>query len=462
VAPTARAFEKPAKQKLRAALALAKLNQSTGSPAEAHAALALALEVSPTPEMPETAEARALLAALAETDEVKADAAQRRRITQLQAAYGAALIAARGFGAPETTEAFARARESAAGDDSLERLAADYGLWVGSYVRGDLPAMKAQAAAFLADVAAKPDSGEAGVAHRVQGMTHLFAGEFVEAKRELKHALAVFLPGRDDDLAVRFPPDPGAAAMIYLAFALWALGEFDEVASLMERMRARVEGQSHATSLAHATALTAFFALMRGDRSQAGRSACKLGQIVRDHELPLFQAIGEFLAGWATVDGGSLVEGLEAMRRGVESVRRQNAVVFDGIIKIALAEAEVLVGDLEHALTVLDEALATCERTGHRAFEAELHRVCGEMLLKRDPAKPEPAEEVFRSAISVAKRQATRSFGLRAGLSLARLYQSTARPADAYAVLTPALEGFSPTPEMPEIAEAQALLSQLT
>jgi hypothetical protein len=147
VAPTARAFEKPAKQKLRAALALAKLNQSTGSPAEAHAALALALEVfSPTPEMPETAEARALLAALAETDEVKADAAQRRRITQLQAAYGAALIAARGFGAPETTEAFARARESAAGDDSLERLAADYGLWVGSYVRGDLPAMKAQQA----------------------------------------------------------------------------------------------------------------------------------------------------------------------------------------------------------------------------------------------------------------------------------------------------------------------------
>ena len=146
--------------------------QSKGEPAEAHAVLAPALEgFSPTPLFPAIAEAQALLAALAETDEVKADAAQRRRITQLQAAYGAALIAARGFGAPETTEAFARARKFAAGDDSLERLAADYGLWVGSYVRGDLPAMKAQAAAFLADVAAKPDSGEAGVAHRVQGMT---------------------------------------------------------------------------------------------------------------------------------------------------------------------------------------------------------------------------------------------------------------------------------------------------
>ena len=271
----------------------------------------------PTPEMPEITEAQALLAALAETEEVKADQAQRRRMTQLQAAYGAALIAARGFGAPETTEAFARARESAAGDDFLQRLAADYGLWAGSYVRGDLPAMKAQAAAFLADVAAKPDSGEAGIAHRVQGMTHLFAGEFVEAARELELALARFEPGRDDDLAVRFPPDPGAAAMIYLAFASWALGEFGQAASLIERMRARVEGLSHATTLAHATALTAFFALMRGDRSQAGTSVCELARIVRDHELPLFRAIGEFLIGWADAEGGALAEELAAMRRGV-------------------------------------------------------------------------------------------------------------------------------------------------
>ncbi|HEY1888749.1 MAG TPA: AAA family ATPase, partial [Roseiarcus sp.] len=320
---------------LRAALSLSKLYQSTARAADAHAVLAPALDgFSPTPEMPEIAEAQALLAQLAETGEVKGVEAQRRRMTKLQAAYGAALIAARGFGAPETTEAFARARESAAGDDSFERLAADYGLWVGSYVRGDLPSMKAQTAAFLADVAATPDSGEAGVAHRVQGMTHLFAGEFVEARRELKHALAVFRPAHDDDLAVRFPPDPGAAAMIYLAFASWALGEFGEAASLMERMRVRVEGLSHATSLAHAATLTAFFWLMRGDRSQAQTSVSKLAEIVRDQELPLFQAIGEFLAGWAEANAGALVGGLEAMRRGVESARRQNAVVFDGILKI--------------------------------------------------------------------------------------------------------------------------------
>jgi hypothetical protein len=67
----------------------------------------------------------------------------------------------------------------------------------------------------------------------------------------------------------------------------------------------------------------------------------------------------------------------------------------------------------------------------------------------------------LRSAIAVAQRQGTRAFELRAAPSLAKLYQSTGRPADAHAVLAPALEGFAPTPEMPEIAEAQALMERL-
>ena len=128
--------------------------------------------------MPEIAVAPALLAALAQTEEVRAEATQRHRMTQLQLAYGNALIAARGFGAPETTEAFAKARESAYGDKNAPgRLAADYGLWVGSYVRGDLPSMRAHAAAFLSDVEARPDSPEARVAHRIAGTTHWSAGE---------------------------------------------------------------------------------------------------------------------------------------------------------------------------------------------------------------------------------------------------------------------------------------------
>src|SRR6202042_3419374 len=76
-----------------------------------------------------------------------------QRLTQLHVAHGNALIAARGFGAAETAEAFAKARESAAGGkDAPEWLAAEYGLWAGDFVRGELPSMRAHSAAFLGDV----------------------------------------------------------------------------------------------------------------------------------------------------------------------------------------------------------------------------------------------------------------------------------------------------------------------
>jgi predicted ATPase len=162
-----------------------------------------------------------------------------------------------------------------------------------------------------------------------------------------------------------------------------------------------------------------------------------------------------FFEGWAIVAAGETMGGLEYMRRGVDLLREQNVLFFDGLLKVALAEAEAAAGDPGHAVVILDEALATVDRTGYRAFEAELHRVRGEILLKREPAHGELA---LKTAIAVARRQGARSFELRAALSLAQLYQTTARPFEAHVILAPALEGFALTPEMPEIAEAQALL----
>ena len=83
------------------------------------------------------------------------------------------------------------------------------------------------------------------------------------------------------------------------------------------------------------------------------------------------------------------------------------------------------------------------------------------MLRSCDPTNPAPAEDAHQTAIAVAKQQATRSFELRAALSLAKLYQSTGRPIDAHAVLGPALEGFSPTPEFPQIEDAMSFLATI-
>jgi tetratricopeptide (TPR) repeat protein len=150
--------------------------------------------------------------AIAMADKAAGASGERRH---LQVAYGNALIAARGYGSPETTRAFTKAREEANGEEGApERLSADYGLWAGSVARGELPAMREHSAAFLSEVEARPDSPEACIAHRMAGSTHWFAGEYVEARDHLERALALFNPGRDDDLAFRFGQDPGIAAIL--------------------------------------------------------------------------------------------------------------------------------------------------------------------------------------------------------------------------------------------------------
>ena len=316
---------------------------------------------------------------------ISGSAVPNHRLTQLHVAHGNALIAARGFGAAETAEAFAKARKSAAGDkDAPERLAADYGLWAGNFVRGELSAMRTHAETFLGDVEARPNSPEAGVAHRAAGITHWFAGEYREARDHLEQALALFHPERDD-LAFRFGPDPGVLAMLYLALTLWPMGDIGRAVSLVGRAEARIADLTHVGTLAPGRMHAAMVDLMRGDRARVALNAFELTRLAREFDLNLFRAFGVFLEGWASAASGASGSGLEGMRRGVELLREQNVLWFDGLLKMALAEAESQGADPGCAVAILDETLATCDRTGYRAFEAELHRARGEMLLKRDP-----------------------------------------------------------------------------
>jgi predicted ATPase len=107
-------------------------------------------------------------------------------------------------------------------------------------------------------------------------------------------------------------------------------------------------------------------------------------------------------------------------------------------------------------------ALGELEATEARWYEAEMHRIRAEILLKRDPADTAAAEQSLQAAIAIAQSQKARSFELRAALSLAKLYHAASRDADANAVLTPAVEGFPPSQQFPELTESQTLLSALS
>jgi predicted ATPase len=453
----ARTFE------LQAAHALAKLLSAASRPADAHAVLAPALEgLVQTPEMPEIAEAQTLLAALADNDEVKSAAASRQRRLQLQTRYGQAMMYSRGFASDESKAAFARARTLAAGaGDASERFDAHYGLFVGSVLRGELSLARETAESFLREAENEGRMSEAAAARRNVGQARLWQGDFIGAQTNLAEALRTYDAERDRDAKFRFGPDTGAGAAGFLALASWALGDVERARALSEEASARADETAHAPTRANVYDMISRYHMLRGDPETAMRTAKIPLDLGREHGMAFWLALGEMQLHWARAWLGDRESGMTGLREALAEYLGQGNKVFVPLYQSRLAELEAEGQDADGALQRIDDALALANETGDHWTDALLHRIRGKILLKHDPANPAPAEEAFQAAIAIAQAQKARSFILQAALALAKLYRSTGRPVEAHAVLAPALEGFSPTPEMPEIEEAQALMERL-
>ena len=449
---------------LRAALSLAKLYQSTGRPVDAHAVLAPALEdFSPTRDMREIEEAQALIAALMETEEVKTAEAQRQRRVHLQTAYGQAVMWSKGFAADETRAAFARATQLAAkSDDFSERFAAAHGQWTMARVRGELLSARELTSAFLREAEEAGRVTEAGVARRGLALISYLHGDFVEARTHCERALAISDPEHEEEARERYGEYTGTVATACLALTTWHLGEVERARELIEIANRRATELGHPPSIAGQLFQRCELEILRGDAAAALSAAEALEALSREHGLALFRLWAELFAAWAR---GRLHEPAAAaaeLRQALATLTDQGQMLAAPTFYALLAELEAETFGAERALARIDEALALAHQLGQRAELAFFHRLRGEILLKRDPASAKPAEDAFRTAIAIAKGQGARSLGLQAALSLARLYQSTGRAAEARAVLAPALRGFAPTSEMPEIAEAQALVTALS
>jgi predicted ATPase len=453
----ARSFE------LRAALSLAKLYHSTSRHVEAHDILAPALEgFAPTPEMPEIAEGQALLAALAEADAWKSAAGSRERRLKLQTSYGHAMAMSRGFASEEANAAFARVRELATGtDNTAERFAAHWGQWIAGVFRGELGLARETAEIFVRETMSEAWMTEAGVARRMLGLTCLHQGDLIDALAHLEEAARIYDPERDRDAKFRFGVDTGASATLFLAHTRWQLGEIGRAKELIEEAVVRGVESAHGPTQTNAYHYKALFEIFRGDAAAALSAGRSVVELSRKHGLTVYLALGKLSSSWAHARLGERAMGATELREALAAHTEQGNKLWVPLIQGLLAELEAEGQDAEGASSRIDAALALAVETGERWTDALLHRIRGDILLKVRPDDPAPAEQAFLAAIAVAREQGARSFCLQAALKLAKLYQSTGRPADAHDVLAPVLDGFSSTPELPEIAEAHALLDTL-
>ena len=124
-----------------------------------------------------------------------------------------------------------------------------------------------------------------------------------------------------------------------------------------------------------------------------------------------------------------------------------------------LAAAHASIGALEDGLGLLDEAIVTVEQTQERLFEAELHRLRGEVLLGLGMTGD--GEAALLRALAVARQQDARMWELRAATSLARLWDRQGRRTEARDLLAPVQGWFTEGFDTSDLSDAKAMLDAL-
>jgi predicted ATPase len=281
------------------------------------------------------------------------------------------------------------------------------------------------------------------------------------ARTQLELALGRFgEPGRE--IKEKYGLDAGAGARAYLALALWLSGDLPRARELIEEATRLAGELGHPPTTAAVLIYKLAIEAARNDFASVVVHAENFLKLSQQHSMGYYLAFSRLYLSLGRAQLANTQRGLDDFRQSLADYRDQgNRIIVPGFLGV-LARLEAAAQNYEQALALIDEALALSREGGDRLYDSTLHRLRGNILLNRDPANLPQAEDAFKTALAIAKQQGARSFELLASLALAKFYQSTDRLAEAHAVLRPALEGFSPTPEMPVIATAEALLGSLS
>ncbi len=238
----------------------------------------------------------------------------------LQTSLGNALMWAKGFAAPETSAAFARARELASREEGAsERFSAYHGLWQGHLNRCEPSPLREIAALFLHEAAARPNCPEAVIAHRISGLTCFYFGDFSGAHEHFQRTIELYEEAWHADFSNRFGHDPRAVAQAFDAVALWVLGRADEALPLADRALANAGSAAHAPTMGTALVFVALLGLVRCDPEAVATYGQALADIVSRYDLPAFMVgFAVSFRAWA-----KRPEGAEASRTRRHSTRHR-------------------------------------------------------------------------------------------------------------------------------------------
>jgi class 3 adenylate cyclase/predicted ATPase len=394
------------------------------------------------------------LALLSDTPE------RQRQELEFWSALGAVLQAVKGFAAPETGQAYARERElwEQLGSPS-EFLQLPYWQSVYHMVRGEFDLALRLADDLLRLSRERNDTDGLALGHYSSGQNLMFAGRFASSRSHLEAGLALYDPISHHLLVYQAGYHPHVNSHAILGMVLFCLGFPDQALAWSNAAITAARGLAHPPSVAVGLTFDARLLSLVGDNTALGERADQLFSLAIEQGFPFWRAEATRFRGWVKVKNGDVTEGISLLRSSLAAYRATGAEVWTPYQIGFLARACEIAGQVEEAVTLLDEALQIVERKGERWFSAELNRHKGQLLLRQ--GQTEAAEELYRKALSIAEEQEAKLWELRAAASLARLRRDQGRPAEAHDLLAPVYGWFTEGFDTPDLKEAKALLVEL-
>jgi predicted ATPase len=419
---------------------------------------------------------------------------------EIQMAVGPAFMALEGWAAAEVGRTYARARELCQQVGETPKLfPVLYGLWryYNTRGKGDLARESGEQLVVLAQ--RQDDAALLLLARQALGSTLYFMGEFALARPYLEAAKDFHDDNQHRALALRYGTAPAVQCLAYGAQAMWFLGYPTQARHWAREAIRLAQRLTHSHSEAMAVYYTARLEVLRRDAETAYERAQAAISLSTEQGFASFRAMATFMQGWARVEQGHKHEGLEQMHEGLRAIAATGNDVARPLVLGVLAEVHSQAGQCDAGWSCVTEALAAVEESGRRDYEAELHRLRGELTLAQSqaslgqvktsqdksedtdprPLTPDPqgeAERCFWKAIEIAQQQQAKSLELRATVSLARLWQqqaaqselrntdhvSRAKLDEAHQMLSEIYGWFTEGFDTKDLQEAKALLEELT
>jgi class 3 adenylate cyclase/predicted ATPase len=286
-------------------------------------------------------------------------------------------------------------------------------------------------------------------------------GNPVGGKEHYDRALAIYDPAQHRPLMTRSGRDVGVAVLSSRSGCLWNLGYPAASVKDGERAVKNARETDQPSTLLYALHQVGLDHILCGNYAAASAHVEELIAVAEERGAQYWKALGAAMRGEIFALTGNASGAVRAITTGITARRLIGASLYEPRHLCYLAMAYAELGQLDDARHCIEDAIEKVESSKEKWFEAEVHRIAGEIALKSSASDTEEAEKYFGRALATARQQQAKSYELRAAMSTARLWRSQGKPQQARELLAPVYGWFTEGFDTRDLKEAKALLDEL-